>query len=56
MIYELGAIELQRTLVCNLFLWPNIQGTESSDLSLISDFFTSSRTILEISVNLKRIF
>ncbi len=32
------------------------QGTESSDLSLISDFFPTPRAILEISVNLKRIF
>ena len=32
------------------------QGTESSDFSLISDFFPTSRTILEISVNLKRNF
>ena len=30
------------------------QGTESSDLSLISDFFPTSRAILEISINLKR--
>ncbi len=35
---------------------PAKQGTESSDLSLISDFFPTPRTILEISVNLKRIF
>ncbi len=32
------------------------QGTESSDFSLISDFFPAPRTILEISVNLKRSF
>ncbi len=32
------------------------QGTESSDLSLISDFFPTLRTIPEICVNLKRIF
>ncbi len=32
------------------------QGTESSDFSLISDFFPTPRTILEISVNLNRIF
>ena len=32
------------------------QGTESSDFSLISDFFPTSRAIFEISVNLKRIF
>ncbi len=32
------------------------QGTESSDFSLISDFFVTLRTILEINVNLKRIF
>ena len=35
---------------------PLTQGTESSDLSLISDFFPTPRTILEISVNLKRNF
>ncbi len=34
----------------------NLQGTESSDLSLISDFFPPPRTILGISVNLKRNF
>ena len=32
------------------------QGTESSDFSLISDLFLTPRTILEISVNLKRNF
>ncbi len=32
------------------------QGTESSDSSLISDFFPTPRIILEISANLKRIF
>ena len=33
-----------------------LQGTESSDLSLISDFFPTPRTILEISGNQKRKF
>ena len=32
------------------------QGSKFSDFSLISDFFPTPRTILEISVNLKRIF
>ena len=43
--------------VCNQGAYTdNSQGTESSDLSLISDFFPPPRTILEISVNLKRNF
>ncbi len=32
------------------------QGSKFSDFSLISDFFATPRTILEISVNLKRNF
>ena len=32
------------------------QGSKLSDFSLISDFFTTPRTILEISVNLMGIF
>ncbi len=39
-----------------LSLGTHLQGIESSDFSLISDFFPTPRTILEISVNLKRIF
>ncbi len=38
------------------YFWKCPQGTKSSDLSLISDFFPTPRTILEISVNQKRIF
>ena len=34
----------------------NNQGSKFSDFSLISDFFPTPSTILEISVNLKRIF
>ena len=41
---------------CSIAFSRPTQGTESSDLSLISDFFPTHRTILEISVNLKRIF
>ncbi len=43
-------------LVNVAFLICLIQGTESSDFSLISDFFPTPWTILETSVNLKRIF
>ncbi len=47
---------MDKKIIVEKSLWENIQGTESSDFSLISDFFPTLRTILEISVNLERIF
>ncbi len=41
-------------LFCTLIILSVIQGSKFSDFSLISDFFPTLRTILEISVNLKR--
>ena len=43
-------------MVCLFVYVTRHQGTESSDLSLISDFILTPRAILEISVNLKRNF
>ncbi len=54
--YHLSATLLLciKALIALRMLFCYYQGTESSDFSLISDFFPSPRTFLEISVNLKR--
>ncbi len=55
-IFDMMRAKTPPTGFLRIFLPQVYQGTESSDFSLISDFFPTPRTILEIGVNLKMKF